>query len=165
MSLSLKISWWKTEEIWLESHPYGLQGFIGYQHLNEIIPMGKACPTPLTGIKFPSLSSIDIHPFYRHWKNLESFKCSLPSYIWFVKVLKIMRWKGHMNRLTNGLYKTVSLKIRLWKRHMRRESALLSLPSLQRRVLPSQQGCRVPESNSGTVVGGKGRKEQMKRSQ
>lgn len=42
---------------------------------------------------------------------------------------------------------------------MRRERALLSLPSLQRGVLPSQQDCRVPESNSGTAAGGEGKKK------
>lgn len=161
MSLSLKISWWKSAKIWFEFHPYGLLCFIGYKHLNYIVPMGKACPTPLIGIKFPSLPHRYI-PILQTLKEFRNFEVLSPLLYLVCKSVKMVRWKGHKDRLTKGLYKTCFLKNQALKKDIWEEEEFCCHSHLSRCVLPSQQGCRVPESNFGTAVGGKGRKEQMK---
>lgn len=97
-------------------------------------------------IQFLPLSPTDISSFYRHWKKLESFKCPLPCYIWFVKVLKMVRWKGQMDKLTEGLYKTCFLKNQALKKTYEKRKGFVVTPLSPERcsALPARlQGTRV----------------------
>lgn len=130
--------------------------------------MGKASMTLLSGVRSfqnRSNSSCDFFikaspsRFLRYiaisqtLQEFSIFEMLSPLLYLVVKVLKVERWKGQMDRLTEGLYKIRFLQKPGSERDMCEEEGLRCHSHLSREVpqvgdLLSQQGRRVPESNS-----------------